>query len=778
MQQATYDIAGSIMERSMLGPTRQLLGALVATAVTSIAVTAQAPSMQYDVYMVGVRVAELTVHGGGDAQTYSIRKKNSAANTWSNSHAVPASSVQSDTAFRLRGSIRDLPSKMASIARVDWSLQESIAWPDSQSIYERVRALEATVGGVRRRALRWNKRDATRPMDLVVGDDNSFIAAIDPGADIVLVRRGYEAFTTVGTWNASGVSPARYGYRALGKQMLLMADGVRLATLVYLPDDTRSRRFPTILIRTPYGISRLIEAYWHYATRGYAVVFQAARGTSYADPAAQSEGVLELMVNEPADGRTTLEWIVRQPWSDGQICMQGGSYVGYTQWTAAMSGNPALKCLVPESSMGTAFTDQPYVGGGVLMGMAYYTFFMHNQPLRPGRTWTEVLAHRPLVDLDSFATGRNIPNWDKLVLNATNGAYWKGQDWHQAPVRPDLSTFQISGWFDDDLPGTLSNWSLMQRIGAAPQRLLLGPWKHGYNADRMLNGYRYGLDALRDDVWLIKQRWYDFFLKGIDNGVTAPRVEYFVLGDNQWRSASAWPPSEVTPQTWYFHGAGQPNRALSAGTLDQQAPLGEEPAERYTYDPRNPPPNWMSFERLQRWEDVQTFQWDMKDLEARHDVVTFTSAPLQQDLTIAGDILVVLYASTDVKDTDWWVHVSDVDSAGRSNRLTLGSLRARFRHLQDPRFRAQGSNFESERLLSGNAADVVKYEIGVRGVANTFKKGHRIRVAIMNALNNYTFPNSNTGGDEARVTETVVGNMGIHHSRLHSSHVILPVLTR
>jgi hypothetical protein len=210
--------------------------------------------------------------------------------------------------------------------------------------------------------------------------------------------------------------------------------------------------------------------------------------------------------------------------------------------------------------------------------------------------------------------------------------------------------------------------------------------------------------------------------------------------------------------------------------MDRDAPLGDEPAERYTYDPKDPPPNWMSFEQMQRWEDVQTFQWDMKDLESRHDVVTFTSAPLTEDVTIAGDILAVLYASTDVKDTDWWVHVSDVDLAGRSNRLTLGTLRARFRHLQDPRFRGEGSNFETEQLLSGNPADVVKYEIGIRGVANTFKKGHRIRVAIMNALDNYTFPNSNTGGDEARVTETVPGHMAIHHTRLHPSHVVLPVL--
>jgi uncharacterized protein len=751
---------------------------LIIAACASSSGSAQAPLTRYDVYVVGVHVAELSVRGSDNTRSYEIRKKDTAANTWSAVRSATAQSIARDTAFRLPGAIRDVPAMLGRIGGVDWNAHEVIGWPDRESTYERFRELEVHVNGVTRKATRWNQRDASRPMDLVVASDNSLIAAIDPRSDVVIVRAGYEALTTVGAWKAPGVSPARYGYRALGKQMVPMADGVRLATLVYLPSAEADRRFPTILIRTPYGITGLIGAYWHYAARGFAVVLQAARGTSYGDPSALSEGTLELMVNEPNDGQATLDWITKQSWSDGKICMQGGSYVAYTQWTAAMSGNPALKCLVPESSMGTAFTDQPFVGGGMLIGMAYYMLFMHNQPLAPGRTWTDVIAHRPLVDLDQFATGRNIANWDNVVLNATNGAYWKSQDWHHGRIRPELGTLQISGWFDDDLPGTLSNWSLMQRIGTAPQRLLLGPWKHGYNLDRMLNGYRYGLDALRDDIWLIKQRWYDFYLNGIDNGVSSPRVEYFVLGDNHWRSASAWPPKEVTPQAWYFHGDGRANRLVTAGTLTQQAPLGDEPVERYTYDPKDPPPNWMSFEQMQRWEDVQTFQWDMKDIEARHDVVTFTSAPLQQDLTIAGDILAVLYASTDVKDTDWWVHVSDVDPAGRSNRLTLGSLRARFRHLQDPRFRGQGSNFETEQLLSGDPADVVKYEIGIRGVANTFKKGHRIRLAIMNALDNYTFPNSNTGGDEARVTETVVGQMGIHHSHMHPSHVVLPVLPR
>jgi putative CocE/NonD family hydrolase len=751
---------------------------IFAMLIGASSLSPQQPPVRYDVYLFGIRAAELTVGRAAGATTYSIRKKDVAANRWLPVRSVPAAAVPADTGFRLWGSIRDFPTQLARLEKIDWQSHDVIGWPDRASIYERTRELEARVAGKPTKATRWNKRDAFRPMDLVIGPKNEFVAGIDSRADIVVVRRGFEGFTRIGEWMDPKVSQAKYGYRGLGKQMMPAADGVGLATLVYLPSEEATGPFPTVLIRTPYGITRLIDEYWHYAARGFAVVLQAVRGTSYTDPAGRSEGDLELMVNEPADGKATLEWITRQPWSDGKICMQGPSYLGYTQWAAAMSGHPALRCLVPEVSMGTAFTDQPYVGGGLLVGWAYYLFWLHDRKLLPGRTWTDVLAHRPLVTLDDYATGGNIPNWDRQVLNSTNGPYWKGQDWHHAPIRPDLGAFMVSGWFDDDLPGTLSNWSLMARIGTAPQRLMLGPWKHGADLDRALNGYSYGLHSLRDDPWLLKQQWYDHFLKGMNNDVTKTRVEYFVLGDNEWRTATAWPPSDVERQTWYFHGDGRANQRFTSGTLTRAAPTGEEPAEQYRYDPRNPVPNWMSFERMQRWEDLQTWQWDMKDLETRHDVVTFTSAPLEQDLTIAGDILAVIHASTDVKDTDWWVHVSDVDPAGRSNRLTLGALRARFRGLEDPRFRGQGANFEREELLSGNLADVVEYRIGVKGVANTFKKGHRIRVAVMNSLDNYAFPNSNTGGDEARVTETVVGTMRLHHTNVYQSHLVLPVLPR
>lgn len=434
---------------------RSIVTRWLATACL-LPVAGQAQAIAYDAYIAGIRVATIERSARSPGASWTVRKREWESNGWSSTHrATPV--VSTDSAFLLWGALRDVVGRIPSIERIDWWNHEVVAWPDRATLYERSASLAQSSPPARstkgRRLRRFNRRAASSPMDLVVDSTNAFVAAIDPRADVVLVRRGDEWATTVAAWNGPGVSPARFGYRR-SKEMVPMPDGVRLASIVLLPSGDGARApFPTILVRTPYGISRSVATFWHYAARGYAVVLQAVRGTSYTDPEYRSEGELEIMVNEPADGKATLDWIVKQSWSDGQVCMQGGSYLGYTQWTAAMSAHPALKCLVPEVSMGTAFADQPYVGGGLLVGMAYYQFMMHDRPLLPGRTWTEVLAHRPLVDLDEFGTGRSLPNWDKQVMAATNGDYWRGQNWHAASIRPELATFQISGWFDDDLPG-------------------------------------------------------------------------------------------------------------------------------------------------------------------------------------------------------------------------------------------------------------------------------------------------------------------------------------
>ncbi len=627
-----------------------------------------APADSFDIYAAGIRIAELTVTERAGSRSYTIRRKDVPSNRWRAPVTAGEREAARDTAFLpVWGPLKHLVALMPSLHDIRWSSLRAVGMPDANTIYVRHGELHESANGRTVPAVRWVQRDATNPLDFVFTNDDKLVAAIDVSNDIVLVRRGYERFTTVGRWRDAKLSQPKYGYRALPQAMVPMSDGVKLATLVYLPQGDVSGPFPVILVRSPYGIGGQIGDYWPYAARGYALVFQATRGTSYLDPKHKSEGVWEPMVREPKDGADALAWITKQPWSSGKICMAGASYVGYTQWAATMAGNPALKCIIPESSMGTALGDPP--GGAFGDGGAYYIFWMLNQPILSSRTWTEILQYRPLRDLDRFATGKDLPQWKTLLDHPRNDDYWKQQDWYNANVPRDFGSLQISGWFDDDLAGTESNWALTQRTDTAPRHLIIGPWRHGTNDDRALNGFSFGPDALRDDLWLLKLQTYDHFLKGIDNSIPKSKVDYFLLGANEWKSASQWPPAESRPQTWYFHSGGDAQRLMTSGSLSKSAPIGAEPPDRYVYDPQNPPSNWMSFDRMKQFEDVQSYPYDFKDIEARPDVVKFTSAPLEQDLTIAGNVMLVLYASTDVRDTDWWVHLSDVDSTGQSVRL-------------------------------------------------------------------------------------------------------------
>ena len=751
---------------------------LFATLVPCTIFAQPADHIIYDEYHWGVHTAELSVSGSGDSALYELRRRDVFTNTWQDPVTAAAAKPAGNETIHLSGAIARFPAQLAELANIDWSAARAIGWPDESSIYVRHRQITEQVNGHPVTASYWGLRDASVPMDLVVGVDNTIIAAIDVQRDWVVVRRGFERFTTVGEWQDSSVSQPLYTIQELEMAMVRTSSGSSLATRVYLPDGVIEGPFPAIFVRTPYGITNLIDKYWQYVVRGYAVVLQAVRGTAYWDPESRSEGVWDSMIQEPPDGADGLTWIVEQPWSNGKVCMQGGSYRGYTQWSVTMARNPSLKCLVPEVSMGTAFSDQPYMGGTLVQGVAVYDFWMLDKTILTGRSWTDIFRHRPLADIDVYATGENLPLWNMLFDHWRNDELWKMQDWYESDHERNFGTLQISGWFDDDYPGTRSNWALMATRGTRPNRLILGPWKHGYNVDRMLNGYSFGINALRDDIWLIKQKWYDYFLKGVENGVADPTVEYFVMGENAWRTADAWPPDEVTAERFYFHSTARANSHPAVGRLTPEAPTTDEPPEVYKYDPKDPVTNWYSFDLMESWADVQSFPYDFKDIELRHDLATYTTEPLDEDLTLAGNINIVLYASTDVKDTDWWVHLSDVTPSNESNRLTVGVLRARFRNLDDTEYHVFGSNFETEVLLSANIDEVVRYEIAIPSVANTFKKGHRIRIAVMNALDNYSFPNSNTGGDEGYVTETVIGNMQIHHSNEYPSHVILPVLAK
>ena len=385
-----------------------LLCLLACTTTMAQGQVADSETVYYDGYLWGIHSFEVAITGAEDGTTfiYTVRRKDLEKNQWDEPTSVPESIVAGREEFLFSGSLSSFIASLASLSRVSWSNVEAVGWPNEHTLYVRHQEIRESVGERTEIAYYWGVKDGSIPMDLIIGaSDNRVIAAIDVRRGHVIVRRGYENFTDLKGWLDPSISQPLHGYRSLGQVMMPTSKGPRLATRIYLPDGNIEGPFPTVFIRTPYGISGLIDAYFHYAMRGFAVVLQAVGGTAFWDQESLSEGEWHAMVQEPLDGADALNWIVKQPWSNGEICMQGGSYVGYTQWAATIENHPALKCLVPEVSMGTAFGDQPYMGGTFLMGTAFYIFWMNQKPILPQRTWTDIFRHRPIIDIDEYATG-------------------------------------------------------------------------------------------------------------------------------------------------------------------------------------------------------------------------------------------------------------------------------------------------------------------------------------------------------------------------------------
>ncbi|MGB9826770.1 MAG: CocE/NonD family hydrolase, partial [Desulfofundulus sp.] len=293
-------------------------------------------------------------------------------------------------------------------------------------------------------------------------------------------------------------------------------------------------------------------------------------------------------------------------------------------------------------------------------------------------------------------------------------------------------------------------WEMVNRYGRKNQRLILGPWYHQANTTRDIHNIAFGDNAIRYDLDILYLRWFDRFLKGLDNGVEyEPRVQYYLVGTNQWRDASAWPPPEAKPTKLYLRADRQ---------LAFTPPSAPEPADEYIYDPSNPAPHLIDVS-----ENELSVPENYKEVEKRADVLTYSTPPLEKDIAVAGNVKACLYAASSARDTDWVVRLTDVDEEGNSIRVADGILRARYRR-----------GFDSPSLLT--PGQVEEYHLRLTHVGYVFRKGHRIRVQITSGAKNLAFPNPNTGNDPATDTEEVVARQQIFHDPSFPSHVELPIL--
>ena len=545
-----------------------------------------------------------------------------------------------------------------------------------------------------------------------------------------------------------------------------MRDGVRLSADIYFPKG-QSGPFPVVLNRTPYD-----NMYWggdtaiFFVQHGYVYMTQDTRGRF------DSEGDYYPWVKEFEDGHDTVEWIGSQSWCDGNVGMTGPSYLGNVQWMAAAMGSNYLKTIVPEV-IGDNLHDAPHYQGGAFQLSLNTTWAFsvsaRTRQLVDRYNWEQVFHLLPLKDLPRMA-GKDIPFYQDWLEHPDYDDYWKALAVDRRYGDVKVPVLQIGGWYDTFSAGAFENFVGMRERGGSAlaretQKVLVGPWVHTTVTTDVTNAgtVDYGNDSVVDfnDV---KLRWFDRWLKGVSNGADrdAP-LRIFVMGANEWRDEHEWPLARAEFTAFYLHSGGSANSLVGDGALSTKPPT-DEPADRYVYDPRFPTPTGgggtCCYPEYTPWG-----AHDQRQIEFRHDVLVYTTDPLEQDLEVTGPIVAKIVASTDATDTDFTAKLVDVYPDGYAINLCDGIIRGRYRETT-----------AEQRLLEPGS--VYEFTVELGPTANVFLAGHSIRLEISSS----NFPrfdrNPNTGHKFAEDAEMQVANQQVFHDGARSSHVLLPVVPR
>jgi uncharacterized protein len=549
--------------------------------------------------------------------------------------------------------------------------------------------------------------------------------------------------------------------RLLHDQRVPTRDGITLSADVYLPRGGGA--LPAIVQWTPYESTRERFIAWGvwFARRGYAAVVVDVRGRY------ESDGEFYAWTKDGVDAHDTLTWVAAQQWSNGRVGTWGRSYGGLVQWQLAHLGHPNLQCIAPQVIHDDYFWDGYFTGGAFQLALTLGAAALWSSALslitgpsaRDIVLNDRVFRHLPLVDLDEYVIGRRVDYWRDWWEHQTNDEWW--HRFHHRPERVEVPIFQQGGWFD---PYSGSHLRTFARIGnRVPNRVLIGPWSH----EEEVETFRGDVDFGPQSVTVIRDHelaFYDRFLRdgaGGGDWDARPPLELFVMGANEWRGEDEWPLARTEFTPWFLR---------RGGGLSVEEPRVDEPGDRYAFDPADPVPAIGGVNSvLTMTQGAETpilpGPRDQRVLEARADVLSYTSEVLERDLEVVGPVEMVLYAVSSARDTDWIVRLSDVYPDGRAIFMTEGIIRARYRG---------GVDGDTVELLEpGEAAE---YRIRCYPTANVFRRGHRVRLDVTSS----SFPrfsrNLNTGEDVGTGTRIEVAHQTVLHTDRYPSQVVLPVI--
>ena len=553
-----------------------------------------------------------------------------------------------------------------------------------------------------------------------------------------------------------------------------MSDGVKLATRVYRPDD--ENEYPVLIARTPYysgafgskreGDYRKVAL--QMVKKGYVVVIQDMRGL-YA-----SEGEWRLFQDDASDGYETVIWLNEQTWSNGRVGTFGMSALGIAANLLATANPPGLEAAFVQMAPSQFYNELIAEGGIYRHELATRWLYIINATyaqnlLQQGEIdnktynkiqdahgeFPELYMHTPL---NSFPYLSDNSNFTSALEHYIQDDYF---DYYDIPANFSnikIPIYHVGGWYDSFLDGTIKNYVGLQENGGqgakGNQKLLMGPWAHH-------DFPQYSFKENEMNLVSEMERWFDYWLKDIDTGVMdEDPVKYYTIGLEEWRTASEWPIEGVEEEKWYFNNeTSNSATSLNDGMLSKEQSL-EEAKYSYQYDPKNP---ILTIGGRNLFDYLGIGPLDQRPAEEQS--LTYTSVPLTERIEIGGTVTATLYVSSDAKDTDFTMKLTDVAPDGTSYLINEGALRMRFREGLDKEvFMEKGKVYE--------------ITIDLHEISHVFHEGHRIRVSVASS----NFPrydrNANTGnplGVDAE-EDFIVAENTVYLGPDKLSHITLPVV--
>jgi len=597
------------------------------------------------------------------------------------------------------------------------------------------------------------------------------------------------------------------------KVMMPMRDGVRLATDIYRPKDV-SKKVPAIWVRTPYnfnfwdvrnGVPRDMTAALTAVKRGYAYVVQNERGHFF------SEGNYDILGPPLTDGYDALAWLSSQPWSNGKVGTTGCSSTAEYQMGVAAMGHPAYAAMNVQGFGAGVGRVGPYYeqgnwyrGGAVQMLFITWLYGEQNQvrPMFPPNTsqedlirasksidlaqqlppvdWSKALWHLPVQDIlkavdgprGIFADAMPVETGGRMIQRTPNDPTWyKGGLYHDnKPL--EVPGLWFMSWYDVSVGPNLALYNHVRKTArpeiANQQWAIIAPVTHCAYAratERTIVGERDMGDA-RLNYAELTYGFFDRVLKGETSDALdkLSKVTYYTMGMNKWQSSDTWPPRGAQPMTLFLSSGGKANSLEGDGTLTLAPPAADAP-DSFTYDPMNPVTSYGG-NVCCTGNAITAGSFDQRRMEARPDILVYTSEPFKEGTEVSGPIEPTLYVSSDAKDTDFTVKVIDVYPDGRAYNLDESIQRMRYRDGYD------------KPLVWMEPGKVYKVTLQPLTTSNYFAAGHRLRIEVSSS----NFPrfdrNLNTSGNNYDEVKGVVAHSVVHHSKQYPSKITITVVKR